>query len=1189
MTGNKHVGHFMHPDQTAEEKAKFDDTDVKPIHKATIGQYLKELSEKNTYKASSQDLDVENGYPEASENKFEAPSPDTVNDTFLAEMKRLESDAVSYFENLSNTATYGKHPENRFNSLQKGVYSNVSETTGNAYDNVNKGDLSKNNNALLSQISNNRSGQTNLNNLSGYAPGQFKNRFSDLDNLDDKESLVNMTGGLNIAASLMLGATGDRVIKNELDPNSEIIADFEDEAIKNNFKLPIKNLFLGTSADAPNIPAATAKVDLSNLKPKDAASYFEKENINFVSYTKDSFGNLNSYFEPFENDFNQSLVGPMLRISIISLIGCVVQSLKIALICEGILIAKNLTLKLGGINPDDLYVSNYYEPGINSYDKGASKLTGGKIDLSLDNLEGNGFGGKIADLLKKIVASLPAFMLDYLNIKIPYYVIKNAKLQNNRIKGAALTLTAFTQSVIVGFIKFLIATVRDLGGSSGFFAAVYRGVLRSNLETARDTGFNLKLLPYFKKLRDSKILGFLRIISSMGDIAVAGGFYGKNLFSENYVKGNNFLPSIRVSHIRDNSGKNVLSNSLLPSMLLYNPRADMFQRDNMAMIGLTTRKGQTVSGELPVYMGNNKNKQGTGYSGVTVEHYIDIEEVKNIEKALEAEYMPFYFHDTRTNEIVSFHAFLNSLSDSYSANYNSQKGFGRIEGTQVYSDTTRSLSFDFTVVAYSSSDMDEMYAKINKLTTLVYPQWSKGTTVLTENLDGKEGGTIFTQPFSQIPTATPLVRVRLGDLIKNNYSRKALAKIHGVEDAAKLEITRGEEKQTKIHQEKLVKYSEFVSDNELYDFIQNVGSININEGSEEVTMEDFEAVGYKTNLDSLPKANIVINSLGFDPVPDVDTFIWSKPAVFNTFTTEYGNQPVVPFGSWKPDINTLRSQYLADHFGKHLRKSTRMKLVAAKVVDWDTWSFANKSTKENPTFSIGLMYTFEILGDEDYAHQWHYPQAGLGVAGVVPPKYISMLCTGYDKLSKKLRDKPIGYYISKTKKEQELIAVNTTQEVNTTISSAELDGFKKIFNDQNPIVRSFESTMSEGLAGVITSLTFDWGINTVPWDLEAGQRAPTICKVSLSLNPIHDITPGIDYNGVNRAPIYKVGASSNSLHGEFTETSDYGKSLIDSAERVRNSALDTFDDTNDSDQLLDELNKSDTETISSTISKTSPI
>ena len=49
------------------------------------------------------------------------------------------------------------------------------------------------------------------------------------------------------------------------------------------------------------------------------------------------------------------------------------------------------------------------------------------------------------------------------------------------------------------------------------------------------------------------------------------------------------------------------------------------------------------------------------------------------ERLLDAEYMPFYFHDVRTNEILSFHAFLSALSDSFTANYTATDGFGRMD------------------------------------------------------------------------------------------------------------------------------------------------------------------------------------------------------------------------------------------------------------------------------------------------------------------------------------------------------------------------------------------------------------------------------------------------------------------------------------------------------------------------------
>jgi len=160
--------------------------------------------------------------------------------------------------------------------------------------------------------------------------------------------------------------------------------------------------------------------------------------------------------------------------------------------------------------------------------------------------------------------------------------------------------------------------------------------------------------------------------------------------------------------------------------------------------------------------------------------------VRAIESVLDAEYMPFYFHDLRTNEIISFHAFLDDLTDSYTANYNGTSGYGRIENVQTYKDTKRSVGCTFHIVGMNPQDFDYMWWQINKLTTMVYPQWSQGRG-LEASFQGTEGTAKFayTQPFSQIPTATPVIRLRVGDLIRSNYSRFNLKRLFGFEDTSK--------------------------------------------------------------------------------------------------------------------------------------------------------------------------------------------------------------------------------------------------------------------------------------------------------------------------------------------------------------------------------------------------------------------
>jgi len=75
----------------------------------------------------------------------------------------------------------------------------------------------------------------------------------------------------------------------------------------------------------------------------------------------------------------------------------------------------------------------------------------------------------------------------------------------------------------------------------------------------------------------------------------------------------------------------------------------------------------------------------------------------------------------------------------------------------------------------------------------------------------------------------------------------------------------------------------------------------------------------------------------------------------------------------------------------------------------------------------------------------------------------------------------------------------------------------------NAIVKSFESTSGKGIAGFIESLAFDW-YDKVTWDTtDIERKAPKMCKVTISFAPVHDIAPGLDSEGYNRAPIYPLG------------------------------------------------------------------
>ena len=149
--------------------------------------------------------------------------------------------------------------------------------------------------------------------------------------------------------------------------------------------------------------------------------------------------------------------------------------------------------------------------------------------------------------------------------------------------------------------------------------------------------------------------------------------------------------------------------------------------------------------------------------------------VTQMEKHLEGEYVPFYFHDLRTNEIITFHAFITALTETFSPNWSSQSAYGRIDDVQIYKNTTRNISLSFVIASTAPADHTAMWYKINRLVAMVYPQWSPGKMV-----QAPQSGQRFRMPFSQIPTASPVIRMRIGDLISSNYSKFGLERLFGL-------------------------------------------------------------------------------------------------------------------------------------------------------------------------------------------------------------------------------------------------------------------------------------------------------------------------------------------------------------------------------------------------------------------------
>jgi len=80
--------------------------------------------------------------------------------------------------------------------------------------------------------------------------------------------------------------------------------------------------------------------------------------------------------------------------------------------------------------------------------------------------------------------------------------------------------------------------------------------------------------------------------------------------------------------------------------------------------------------------------------------------------------------DPSNKTYIHFRAFLDNISDSYSAEWKSQKYIGRGEDLYTYGGFDRKVSLSWTVVAQSKAELIPMYKKLNYLASVVMPDYS---------------------------------------------------------------------------------------------------------------------------------------------------------------------------------------------------------------------------------------------------------------------------------------------------------------------------------------------------------------------------------------------------------------------------------------------------------------------------------
>lgn len=544
----------------------------------------------------------------------------------------------------------------------------------------------------------------------------------------------------------------------------------------------------------------------------------------------------------------------------------------------------------------------------------------------------------------------------------------------------------------------------------------------------------------------------------------------------------------------------------------------LFQSHNQFInsILLNAKEGFHVNSVLTKSFRQNFYKSAMANS--TTGYRIPKEAVKAIENNLEAEYMPFYFHDVRTNEVISFHAFIESISDSFSPEYNTSSGFGRIDDVRSYVKTTRNINLSFTIAATSPEDHDLMWYQINKLVSMVYPQWSDGYDANTA-----AGSVPFKYPFTQVPTASPLIRLRVGDVIKSNYSRSSLSRLHGIGYREKQNLNGNT-------------------------FTDDQGIPNLDGG---LSTKFLMPGKYRV---STPISNAFTDFTDF--------LVKNQPAYVNLHHE-------VEIKKIKESLHVGKGNFvevLIKHDADKIGEENEIYVVAdaSKIYEGYNLKSSDKATKKSTitgfnkyqltpeTADVGKNVEKALTNPEIKRYAKKYPSDN--VEQQITDELTSRFTTAKKDATSRMNSPSASAGQTLPAFFNNPLGTNAGSQVTFNISDSTKAGWNKeksanvVVGTHNPITKSYESGMSRGLAGFITQL--DVNYNEVNWEVgRIGSKAPMLVKITLNYAPVHDIPPGLDHTGMMRAPVYNVGRALNSLYGDPHDAEYIGEGRVEALKK----------------------------------------
>ena len=85
-----------------------------------------------------------------------------------------------------------------------------------------------------------------------------------------------------------------------------------------------------------------------------------------------------------------------------------------------------------------------------------------------------------------------------------------------------------------------------------------------------------------------------------------------------------------------------------------------------------------------------------------------------------------------SKKAVNFKAFITNFTDSFTCNWNSETGVGRMDPIQTFQNTTRTITLDFDVVASSLAEAKQNLLRCQRLAQMLYPTFQTPSSAGTK-------------------------------------------------------------------------------------------------------------------------------------------------------------------------------------------------------------------------------------------------------------------------------------------------------------------------------------------------------------------------------------------------------------------------------------------------------------------------